>query len=61
MYHILSPYKKYWNEIITKNGFENLDYNPYVDFKSPSLYDWCMFIDFLLLINILIQVNNINP
>jgi len=22
MYHILSPYKKYWNEIITKNAFE---------------------------------------
>jgi hypothetical protein len=25
---------------------QNLHYNPYVHFKSPLLYDWCMFIEF---------------
>jgi hypothetical protein len=34
----------------------NLDYNPCVHFKSSSLYDWCIFIEFHPLINILIQV-----
>ncbi len=40
---------------------QNPKYSPYVHFKSPSLYDWCMFIENFLLINILIQVNNLNP
>jgi hypothetical protein len=35
---------------------QNPHYSPYVHFKSPSLYDWCMFIDFHLQKNILIQV-----
>jgi hypothetical protein len=39
---------------------QNLDYNPYVHFKSPLLYDWCMFIEFHPLINILIRVENLN-
>jgi hypothetical protein len=25
---------------------QNLDYSPYVHFKNPLLYDWCMFIEF---------------
>jgi len=37
------------------------DYNPYIHFLSPLLYDWCMFIKFHLLINIFIQVGNLNP
>ncbi len=37
-----------------------LHYNPYVHFKNTSLYDYCMFIEFFLLINILIQVGNFN-
>jgi hypothetical protein len=24
---------------------QNLNYNPYVHFKSPLLYYWCMFIE----------------
>jgi hypothetical protein len=39
---------------------QNLDYSPYVHFKSPLPYDWCMFIEFHPLINIFIQVNNLN-
>jgi hypothetical protein len=43
MNHILEPYKKYWNEIITKKciwmQMQNPNYNPYVHFKSPLLYD----------------------
>jgi hypothetical protein len=38
-----------------------LSYNPYVHFKSLLLYDWCMFIEFHPLINIIIQVGNFNP
>jgi hypothetical protein len=37
---------------------QNLKFNPYVHFKSSSLYDWCMFIEFTL--NIFIQVGNFN-
>ncbi len=40
---------------------QNLNYNPYVHFKIPILYDWCTFIEFFPLINILIQVSNLNP
>jgi hypothetical protein len=40
---------------------QNPDYSPYVHFKNPLLYDWCMFIEFRPLINILIQVSNLNP
>jgi hypothetical protein len=40
---------------------QNLDYSPYVHFKSPLLYDWHMFIEFFPLINIFIQVGNFNP
>jgi hypothetical protein len=40
---------------------QNLEYSPYVHFKNPSLYDWCMFIEFHPSINIFIQVNNLNP
>jgi hypothetical protein len=40
---------------------QNLDYSPYVHFKSPLLYNWCIFIEFHPLINILIQVENLNP
>ncbi len=40
---------------------QNLDYSPYVHFKSPLLYDWCMFIEFHPLINIFIQVGILNP
>jgi hypothetical protein len=65
MYHILNPYRKYGDEIITKNGFEcswkTQNHSSYVHFKSPLLYDWCMFIEFFPLINILIQVGNFNP
>jgi hypothetical protein len=25
---------------------QNPNYSPYVHFKSPLLYDWCMFIEF---------------
>jgi hypothetical protein len=39
----------------------NLDYSPYVHFKSPLLYGWCMFIEFRPLINILIQDRNLHP
>jgi hypothetical protein len=35
---------------------QNLDYNPYVHFKSPLLYGWCMFIEFHSLINILFKL-----
>jgi hypothetical protein len=65
MYHILNPYKKIlrWNH--NKKCIwmlmQVLNYNPYVHFKSPLLHDWCMFIEFFPLINILIQVGNINP
>ncbi len=31
---------------------KNLDYNLYVHFKSPLLYDWCMFIKFHPLIKL---------
>ncbi len=64
MYHILSPYKKYWGELQPKmdlNVNVELSYNPYVHFKSPLLYDWCMFIEFHPLINIIVQVGNFNP
>ncbi len=37
---------------------QNPNYSPYVNFKSPSLDDWCMFIEFSPSINILIQVGN---
>jgi hypothetical protein len=40
---------------------QNLDYNPYVHFKSPLLYDLRMFIEFHTLIHILNQVGNLNP
>jgi hypothetical protein len=40
---------------------QNLNYSPYVHFKSSLLYDWCMFIQFHPLINIFIQVENFNP
>jgi hypothetical protein len=33
---------------------QNQDYNPYVHFKSSLLDDWCMFIEFQPLINILL-------
>ncbi len=39
---------------------QNLDHNPYAHLKSPLLYDWCMFVEFYLSINILIQVGNFN-
>jgi hypothetical protein len=64
MYHILNPYKKYWGELQPKmdlNVNVELSYNPYVHFKSLLLYDWCMFIEFHPLINIIIQVGNFNP
>jgi hypothetical protein len=34
---------------------QNLDYSPYVHFKSPLQNDWCMFIKFHLTINIFIK------
>ncbi len=40
---------------------QNPKHSPYAHFKSPLLYDWCMFIEFYPSINILIQVNNFNP
>jgi hypothetical protein len=40
---------------------QNLNFNPYVHFKSPLLYDLCMFIEFRPLISILIQISNLNP
>jgi hypothetical protein len=40
---------------------QNPYYSSHVQFKSPLLYDWCMFIEFHPLINIIIQVHNINP
>jgi hypothetical protein len=40
---------------------QNLDYSPYVHFKSSLLYDWCMFIEFHFLLNIFIQIGNLNP
>jgi hypothetical protein len=40
---------------------QNLDYDPYIHFNSPLLYDWCMFIEFYPLINNFIQINNCNP
>jgi hypothetical protein len=40
---------------------QNLDCIPYVHFKNPLLYDWCMFIEFRSLIYILMQVSNLNP
>ncbi len=39
---------------------QNRKHNPYVDFKSPLLYDWCMFIEFHPSLNIFIQVDNFN-
>jgi len=63
MYHTLSRYKKYWDEIITKKCIwmlmQNQKYSPNVHFKSPLLYDWCMFIEFHPSINIFIQVENL--
>jgi hypothetical protein len=38
---------------------QNIDYSPYVHFKSLLLYDWCMFIEFHFSKNILIQVENL--
>jgi hypothetical protein len=40
---------------------QNPYYNPYVHFKSPLLYDWCVFFKFHPIINIIIQVNNFKP
>jgi hypothetical protein len=40
---------------------QSLYYSPYVHFKSPLLYDWCMFIEFHPSIKIFIQVENVNP
>jgi len=40
---------------------QNLEYNPYVHFLNPLLYDWCMFIELHPSINILVQVSNLNP
>jgi hypothetical protein len=65
MYHILNLYIKIlkWNHnkkciwMLMLNPY----YNPYVHFKSPLLYDWCMFIEFHPSINIFIQVGNFNP
>ncbi len=39
---------------------QNLKHNPYAHFKSPLLYDQCMFIEFHPSLNILIQVENLN-
>ncbi len=39
---------------------QNPKRSPYAHFKSPLLYDWCMFIEFYPSINILIQVSNFN-
>jgi hypothetical protein len=39
---------------------QNLNYNPYVHFKSPLQNDWRMFIEFRLSIDILIQIGNFN-
>jgi hypothetical protein len=38
----------------------NPNYNPYVYFESPLLYDWCMFIEIHPSKNIFIQVGNFN-
>jgi hypothetical protein len=35
----------------------NSKYNPYVHFKSPLLYDWCMFIECHLSIILFFQVD----
>jgi hypothetical protein len=40
---------------------QNLDYNLYVHFKKPLLYDWCMFIKVHPSKNIITQVENLNP
>ncbi len=40
---------------------QNPKHIPYAHFKSPLLYDWCMFIEFHPSINILSQVGNLNP
>jgi hypothetical protein len=39
---------------------QNLEYSLYAHFKSPLLYDWCLFIEFHHSINILIQTGNLN-
>jgi len=39
---------------------QNLDHSPYVHFKSPLLYDLCMFIELQPSINIFIQVGTLN-
>jgi hypothetical protein len=65
IYHILNPYKKYQKEIIIKKYIwtlmQNPDYSPYVHFKCPLLYHWCVFIEFHPLIYTLIQAGNLNP
>jgi hypothetical protein len=35
---------------------QNLDYSPYVHFKSPLLYDWCMLIKFHPSINVFVKL-----
>ncbi len=40
---------------------QNPKHSPCAHFKSPLLYDWCMFIEFYPSINILIQIGNLNP
>jgi hypothetical protein len=40
---------------------QNLEHNSYSHFKSPLIYDWCMFVEFYPSINIFIQVENLNP
>jgi hypothetical protein len=61
--YIESLLKIYWDE--NKKCIwmliQNANYSPHVHFKSPLLYDWCMFIEFCSLINILFQVSNLNP
>jgi hypothetical protein len=39
----------------------NINHSPFAHFKSSLLYDWRMFIEFHLSINILIQIGNFNP
>ncbi len=36
-------------------------FHSYVHFKSLLLYDWYMLIEFHPLMNILIQIDNLNP
>ncbi len=60
VYHKLNPYKKVlrWNH--NKKCIwmlmQNPNNSPCVHFQSPLLYDWCIFIEFHPLINILIKL-----